>query len=99
MFDCVPTQGAISPGEFIPVVLEIEARTRLHLGRFPCVRSVRPDQSALILNARVLGTGSSQNGPAHGSEPFFSRAPVGQIRAREFGELWREKRTGQNQFF
>ena len=34
--------------------------------------------SVLIWNARVLRTGSGQNGPAHGSERLSSPAPVGQ---------------------
>ena len=47
-------------------------------GRFPFVQSVRSDQTVLKWNARVLRTGSGQNGPAHGSEPLSSPAPVGQ---------------------
>ena len=47
-------------------------------GRFPFVPSVRSDQSVLKRNARVLTTGSGQNGPAHGSEPLSSPASVGQ---------------------
>ena len=50
----------------------------LYLGRFPFVRSGRSDQSVLKWNARVLRTGSGENGPAHGSEPLSSPAPVGQ---------------------
>ena len=45
------------------------------IGRFPSLRS---DQSVLKWNVRVLKTGSGQNGPAHGSEPLSSPAPVGQ---------------------
>ena len=41
-------------------------------------------------NARVLRTGSGQNGPAHGSEPLSSPAPVGQS-----AEIWRNV-AGQN---
>ena len=44
-------------------------------GRFPIVWS---DQSVLKWNARALRNGSGQNGPAHGSEPLSSPAPVGQ---------------------
>ena len=36
------------------------------------------NQSVFNWNARVLGTGSGQNGPAHGSEPLGSPAPIGQ---------------------
>ena len=39
---------------------------------------VRPDQSALKWNVRVLRTGSGQNGPAHGSQPLSSPAQVSQ---------------------
>ena len=47
-------------------------------GRFPYVRSERSDQPVLKWNARVLRTGSGQNGPAHGSEPLSSTVSVGQ---------------------
>ena len=43
----------------------------------PSVRSCWSDQSVLKWNARVLRTGSGQNGPTHGSEPLSSTAPVG----------------------
>ena len=46
------------------------------LGRFSFVQSVRTDQPVLKWNARVLRTGSGQNGSAHGSS-----------KARELGEL------------
>ena len=39
---------------------------------------VRSDQTVLKWNAPLLRTGSVQNGPAHGSEPFSSPAPVDQ---------------------
>ena len=51
------------------------------LGRF--------DQFVYKWNARVLKTSSAQNGPAQGSEPFSSPAPVGQ--SAGIGELWQEK--------
>ena len=49
-----------------------------HPAIFPFVGSVRSDQSVLNWNARVLRTGSGQNDPAHGPEPFSSPAAVGQ---------------------
>ena len=49
------------------------------LRRFPYVRSVRSDQSVPKWNARVLRTGSGENGPAHGSESLSSPAPVGNL--------------------
>ena len=42
-------------------------------GHFPFV------QSAQSVLEWILRTGSGQNGPAHGSEPLSSPAPVGQI--------------------
>ena len=50
----------------------------------PLVRFCRSNQSVLKWNARVLRTGSSLNGPAHGSEPLSSPVSV---------------ETGQNLFF
>ena len=40
--------------------------------------SGRSDQSVLKWNVRVLRTGSGHNGPAHGSQPLSSPAPVDQ---------------------
>ena len=44
----------------------------------------RSNQSVLKPNARVLRTGSGQNGPTHGSESLSSPAPVGQS-----ARIWR----------
>ena len=49
-----------------------------NLGHFPFDRCGQSDQSVLKKNARVLRTGSGRNGPARGSEPLSSPAPVGQ---------------------
>ena len=56
------------------------------------VSPVRPLSldSVLKWSAHVLRTSSGQNGPAHGSEPLSSPAPVGQSAGKE---LWREKCT------
>ena len=69
--------GKLKMSEVVPIdvsILSAESRS----GYFPLVRSGRTDQSVLKWNARVLRTGSDQNGPAHGSEPLSSLAPVGQ---------------------
>ena len=63
----------------------------LELGHFPFVQSVWSDQSVLKWNARVLITGSGQNGPAHGSE--WLRSLLQSAKVRDSGELWREKCT------
>ena len=49
-------------------------------------RSGRSNLSILKWNARVLRTGSGRNGPAHGSEPLSSPAPVGQLQS---AGIWR----------
>ena len=49
-----------------------------YLSRFRFFRSGSSNQSVPKRNARVVRTGSGQNGPAHGSEQLSSPAPVGQ---------------------
>ena len=74
---------------------------------FLIVQSGRSDQSVLKWNARVLRTGSDQNGPAHGSEPLISPVPVGQsagIWKVVAGKMYARAlnlfiSTGMNQFF
>ena len=69
------------------------------------VLPVRP--GSFKWNARVLKTGSGQNGPAHGSEPLSSPEPVGQsagIWRVMAGKMYARAldlsiQTGQNQFF
>ena len=64
---------------------------------YPCILIrfvlgfVRSHLSVLKRNARVLRASSGQNGPAHGSEPLRSPAPVGQSAANR--RWWREKCT------
>ena len=64
------------------------------LGCFSLVLSSLSDQLVLKWNARVLRTGSGENGSAQGSGPLSYPTPVvPSTKAREFGELWQEKCT------
>ena len=59
-------------------VIECLNAKNVYFGRFPFMWPGQSYQSFLKGNARVLRTGAGQTGPAHGSEPLSSPAPVGQ---------------------
>ena len=60
---------------------------------------ISTDQSVLKRNARVLRTGSGQNGPAHGSEPLWRqenvRAHLGPCHLTGENQLFSAGQTGQ----
>ena len=67
----------------------------LNYVRFPFVKSGRSDQSVLKWDARVLGTGSGHNGPAHGFEPLSRFTRSGRPKRGNLGVCNQIYSTGQ----